>query len=41
MIRRLAKRLPADPDVTTVVFEHNGRLGRMNVELVEVAAADD
>ncbi|MFD5119919.1 recombinase family protein [Streptomyces sp. NPDC058385] len=38
--RSKARRLPADPDVTTVVFEHNGRLGRMSVELVEVAGAD-
>ncbi|QLE74471.1 IS607 family transposase [Streptomyces rectiverticillatus] len=32
-----AKRLLADPDVTVVVVEHKGRLGRMNVELVEAA----
>jgi putative resolvase len=32
-----ARRLLADPDVTTVVVEHKDRLGRMNVELVEAA----
>lgn len=32
-----AKRLLADPDVTTVVVEHRDRLGWMNVELVEAA----
>ncbi|MCX5083851.1 IS607 family transposase [Streptomyces sp. NBC_00401] len=35
--RSKAKRLPADPDVATVVVEHKDRLGRMNVELVEAA----
>ncbi|WP_369394619.1 IS607 family transposase [Streptomyces sp. CG1] len=35
--RSKAKRLLADPAVTTVVVEHKGRLGRMNVELVEAA----
>jgi putative resolvase len=35
--RSKAKRLLADPDVTTVVVEHKDRLGRMNVELVEAA----
>jgi putative resolvase len=35
--RTKARRLLADPDVTTVVVEHKGRLGRMNVELVEAA----
>ncbi|MEU0836665.1 IS607 family transposase [Streptomyces sp. NPDC005969] len=37
-----ARRLLADPDVTTVVVEHRDRLGRMNTELVEAAleAAD-
>lgn len=33
--RPKAKRLLADPAVTTVVVEHKDRLGRMNVELVE------
>lgn len=33
--RSKARRLLADPDVTTVVVEHKDRLGRMNVELVE------
>lgn len=33
--RAKAKRLLADPKVTTVVVEHKDRLGRMNVELVE------
>jgi putative resolvase len=35
--RAKARRLLADPDVTTVVVEHKDRLGRMNVELVEAA----
>ncbi|MCY0935913.1 IS607 family transposase [Streptomyces sp. H34-S4] len=35
--RSKAKRLLADPGVTTVVVEHKDRLGRMNVELVEAA----
>jgi putative resolvase len=35
--RAKARRLLADPDVTTVVVEHRDRLGRMNVELVEAA----
>lgn len=35
--RSKAKRLLADPRVTTVVVEHKDRLGRMNVELVEAA----
>ena len=35
--RAKAGRLLADPAVTTVVVEHNGRLGRMNVELIEAA----
>ncbi|WP_320784249.1 IS607 family transposase [Streptomyces sp. CRN 30] len=35
--RTAAKRLLADPAVTTVVVEHEDRLGRMNVELVEAA----
>jgi putative resolvase len=35
--RSKAKRLLADPDVTTVVVEHKDRLGRMNVELIEAA----
>ncbi|MGW3659032.1 IS607 family transposase [Streptomyces sp. NPDC005151] len=37
-----ARRLLADPDVTTVVVERRDRLGRMNTELVEAAleAAD-
>lgn len=35
--RAKARRLLADPAVTTVVVEHNDRLGRMNVELVEAA----
>ncbi|WP_240653755.1 recombinase family protein [Streptomyces sp. AcE210] len=38
--RSKARRVLADPDVTTVVVEHKGRLGRMNVELVEAAEAD-
>ena len=33
--RPKARRLLADPDVTTVVVEHKDRLGRMNTELVE------
>ncbi len=33
--RAKAKRLLADPAVTTVVVEHKDRLGPMNVELVE------
>ncbi|MEU6236753.1 IS607 family transposase [Kitasatospora sp. NPDC047058] len=33
--RPKAKRLLADPAVTTVVVEHKDRLGRMNVELIE------
>ncbi|MFE1411014.1 IS607 family transposase [Streptomyces sp. NPDC058746] len=37
--RSKAKRLLADPAVTTVVVEHKDRLGRMNVELVEAALA--
>ncbi|WP_405978781.1 IS607 family transposase [Streptomyces sp. NBC_00158] len=36
-IRAKARRLLADPAVTTVVVEHEDRLGRMNVELVEAA----
>ena len=35
--RSKAKRLLADPKVTTVVVEHKDRLGRMNVELIEAA----
>lgn len=35
--RTKARRLLADPDVTTVVVEHKDRLGRMNTELVEAA----
>ncbi|MFE2843393.1 IS607 family transposase [Streptomyces scopuliridis] len=35
--RAKARRLLADPDVTTVVVEHKDRLGRMNVELIEAA----
>ncbi|MEO6086078.1 MAG: IS607 family transposase [Umezawaea sp.] len=35
--RSKGRRLPADPQVTTVVVEHSDRLGRMNVELVEAA----
>ncbi|KND36202.1 IS607 family transposase [Streptomyces acidiscabies] len=35
--RTKARRLLADPDVTTVVVEHKDRLGRMNAELVEAA----
>jgi len=37
--RTKARRLLADPDVTTVVVERKDRLGRMNVELVEAALA--
>lgn len=37
--RSKARRLLADPGVTTVVVEHKDRLGRMNVELVEAALA--
>ncbi|MGN5633001.1 IS607 family transposase [Streptomyces sp. AC154] len=37
--RARARRLLADPDVTTVVVEHKDRLGRMNVELVEAVLA--
>lgn len=35
--RSKARRILADPRVTTVVVEHRDRLGRMNVELVEAA----
>lgn len=35
--RTKARRLLADPQVTTVVVEHRDRLGRMNTELVESA----
>ncbi len=35
--RPKARRLLADPEVTTVVVEHRDRLGRMNTELVEAA----
>ena len=35
--RPKAKRLLADPAVTTVVVEHKDRLGRLNDELVEAA----
>jgi putative resolvase len=35
--RAKARRLLADAKVTTVVVEHQDRLGRMNVELVEAA----
>ncbi|HVA60402.1 MAG TPA: IS607 family transposase [Mycobacteriales bacterium] len=35
--RSKARRLLADPKVTTVVVEHRDRLGRMNIELVEAA----
>ena len=35
--RAKARRLLADPKVTTVVVEHRDRLGRMNTELVESA----
>ncbi|WSQ10591.1 IS607 family transposase [Streptomyces sp. NBC_01231] len=37
--RPKAKRLLADPAVTTVVVGHRDRLGRMNTELVEAALA--
>jgi putative resolvase len=37
--RAKARRLLADPAVTTVVVEHKDRLGRMNVELIEAALA--
>lgn len=35
--RTKARRLLADPKVTTIVVEHRDRLGRMNTELVEAA----
>ena len=35
--RTKARRLLADPAVTSVVVEHKDRLGRINVELVEAA----
>lgn len=35
--RSKAKRLLADPAVTTVVVEYEDRLGRMNVEMVQAA----
>jgi len=35
--RANVRRLLADPQVTIVVAEHRGRLGRMNTELVESA----
>jgi putative resolvase len=35
--RSKARRLLADPNVTTVVVEHKDRLGLMDVELVEAA----
>lgn len=35
--RSKARRLLADPHVSTVVVERSDRLGRMNVELVEAA----
>ena len=35
--RAKARRLLADPTVTTVVVEHKDRLGRVNVELIEAA----
>ena len=35
--RSKARRLLADPKVTTVVVEHRDRLGRMNTELIEAA----
>jgi putative resolvase len=35
--RAKARRLLADPDVSTVVVEHRDRLGGMNTELVEAA----
>jgi putative resolvase len=37
--RSKARRLLADPKLTTVVVEHKDRLGRMNIELVEAALA--
>ncbi|MFE9653130.1 IS607 family transposase [Micromonospora sp. NPDC006431] len=37
--RSKARRLLADPNVTTVVVEHKDRLGGVNVELVEAALA--
>ena len=37
--RSKARRLLADPEVTTVVVEHKDRLGWMNVELIESALA--
>ncbi|MFI0822418.1 IS607 family transposase [Streptomyces sp. NPDC021098] len=37
--RSKARRLLADPEVTTIVVEHKDRLGRMNVELVEATLA--
>jgi putative resolvase len=37
--RSKARRVLADPGVTTVVVEHKDRLGRMNVELIESALA--
>ncbi|WP_320775911.1 IS607 family transposase [Streptomyces sp. CRN 30] len=37
--RPKARRVLADPAVTTVVVEHRDRLGRMNTELVEAALA--
>jgi putative resolvase len=37
--RPKAKRLLADPQVTTIVVEHKDRLGRMNVELAEAVLA--
>jgi putative resolvase len=37
--RTKARRLLADPEVTTVVVEHRDRLGRMNVELIEAASS--
>jgi putative resolvase len=35
--RLKARRMLADPEVTTVVVEHKDRLGRMNTELAEAA----
>src|ERR1039457_3401678 len=37
--RSKARRMLADPKVTTIVVEHRDRLGRMNIELVESALA--
>ena len=37
--RSKARRLLADPEVTTIVVEHKDRLGRMNVELIEATLA--